>query len=111
MNFQGFTTAPAQLTTGAVTYYTSSSVRSRIDKVTLTNPTGTDRNATIYKVQSGGSASDTTTVVYQKTVLAGQTVEVTELEGHWLENDGFIQALASAGSAISLMISGIKTPK
>src|SRR3990167_3266036 len=111
MNFIGFSIDPVQIAASATTYYTSTNCRTRLDKVTLTNPTVTNRIVTVYKIVSGGSASNTTTAAYQKTVLAGQSVDVTELEGHWLEDAGFVQALADSATAVTLMISGIKTPK
>jgi hypothetical protein len=101
----------AQIAAAATTYYTSDNCRTRIDKATLTNPTAVNRLVTIYKIVSGGAAGDATTISYQKTVLAGQTVDVFELEGHWLENGDFIQALCDSANKVTLMMSGIKTPK
>lgn len=112
MNIVGFPlTQGALLTNSAVTYYTSTNIRTRLDKVTIANPTGSNRTVTMYKIGSGGSASAATTISYQKSVLAGQTIDVTELEGHWLGPGDFVQALADAGSDVSLMMSGIQTPQ
>jgi hypothetical protein len=101
--------APAQLTTSAATYYTATSVRMVLKKLTATNTTGTSRLVTIYLVVSGGSASATNTIIYQRTVLAGQTVEFYEAENHVLESGDFLQALADAATAVSFMGAGIET--
>lgn len=110
MNIIGFEIDGIRIAATATTYYTSTNSKSRLDKVTLTNPTTTDRLVTIYKLRSGGTAGDDNTISYQKTVLAGQTVDVTELEGHWLGKDGFVQALCDSATKVALMISGIRTP-
>lgn len=111
MNIIGFSIDPVRIAAAATTYYTSSNCKTRLDKVTLANPTVTARLVTIYKLASGGTAGDINTISYQKTVLAGQTIDVVELEGHWLEADAFIQALCDSADKVALAISGIKTPK
>lgn len=101
---------PAQITASAATYYTSTACRTRVDAVTLSNPTGTNRLVTLYLIESGGAAGNPTTITYQKTVLAGQTVRAWEIEGHWLNSGDFVQAICDAATAVSMFMSGIKTP-
>lgn len=95
-----------QLTAAAVTYYTATSVRCKNLWLTLTNTTATAYLATVYLIKSGGSASDSNTITYQRTVLPGQTVVLYECCGHVLDNGDFIQALCNSASKLTFMGSG-----
>ena len=99
----------SQLTTGALTYYTAlSKITTRITKLTVTNTTATARTVTIYLVPNLMAAGDSSTITSVKTIGPNQSVDITEAEGHVLMTGDFIQALASAASAITLMASGLE---
>lgn len=100
--------APQQLTNAAVTYYTSSSLTTRIDKFSVTNTTGGAVTITIYIVPSGGSASASNTITYQRSVNAGQTWNCPDVVGQVMKSGDFIQALASAGASLTVMASGVQ---
>lgn len=98
--------APQQLTASAATYYTSTGVRTRVDKLSISNPTGTARDVTIYLVPSGGSAGDSTTITKTKTVASLETWNCPDMVGQILEAGGTIQALASAVTALTISAAG-----
>lgn len=101
--------APALLTASAATYYTApTGVRARNLWLTVNNPTATAYTATVYIVPSGGSASATNTISYQKTILPGRTEIFYELYGHVLDPADFIQALASTNGVINMQLSGVE---
>lgn len=99
----------SQLTASAVTYYTApTSTRTQIQAMTLTNTTAGAITATVYLVPSGGSASDSNTVLSAKSIAADESYKVIEAIGQWLEAGATIQALAGSATSISLVASGIE---
>lgn len=109
--FRGFTIDSVQLTNANVIYYTATNCRARIDKVTLTNVTGVNRLCGLYKVPVGGTAGTTNINTQNKTVIAGQSADVVELEGHWLNPGDFIAAVCDANTAVNLQISVVEFPQ
>ena len=97
-----------QLTASTATYYTAGTNRTRIDKMTICNTTGTARTFDLHIVPSGGAASASNQVIDAKSVGAGETYLCPEVVGHWLEPGDTIQAVASAASALSIVASGIE---
>jgi hypothetical protein len=97
---------PQQVTNSTATYYTATGVKTRIHKITVTNPTATARDITIYVVPSGGSAGDSTTIVKTRTVLPLETWDCWALSGHIIPSGGTLQAVASASTALTLYASG-----
>ena len=98
----------SQLGTGVATFYTApANTRTRILLVTVTNTTGTAQTVTLHLVAPGGSASASNMVTSARNVAAGQSVVLYEA-AHNLESAGSIQALASAGTALTLMASGVE---
>lgn len=101
----------SQLTTGAVAYYTAQNVagvKSLIKKATVCNTTASAATVTVYLVPSGGSPAAANTIVSARPVAAGQTLELYEVENQVLEAGDTLQALASAGTAITLAVSGVE---
>lgn len=86
------------------TVYTAA-VRTIIDRCTGYGVGVAD--LTIKLVPSGGSAS-AANVVEKKTFAIGDSYSFPAIVGHVLEPGDFISALASAGSAVNLRISGRK---
>lgn len=98
----------SQLTTSAATYYTSTNCKTRIDAMALTNTTGGAITATVHLIPSGGSASASNTILSAQSIAAGATLIVPGAIGQWLEAGGFIQALASGATSISIVASGVQ---
>lgn len=88
------------------TQYTATNVKTIIDKFTATNVSASAATLTIRLVPSGGSASASNAIVYQKSVASGATETFPEIVGHILESGGFISTLASAASALVIRSSG-----
>ena len=97
-----------QLSGAAATYYTATNVTTRIDKMTLTNTTGGAITATVYKIKSGGSATAANTIISAKSLAAGETYNCPEMIGQVLSSLDFIQALASAGTSITISVGGVE---
>lgn len=97
----------AYLTNADVTLYTApASVRTILDKVTITNVTAGAVTATIRVVASGGTAGASNTIVYTKSLAAGETYTCPEAVGQTLNAGDFVSALASANTSIVIRISG-----
>lgn len=106
----GFPSASLQLATtpGDVLYTCpAGTTRAIITKLIFLNTTATARTVTVHVVRSGGSIADNNQVVSAMTVpvetVAPQGVECYGVEGIVLNPGDFIQAFASAGSAITPM--------
>lgn len=93
----------ATLTGSASTIYTSTG-NTAVTTIYLCNYSGTDRTATIYLVQSGGSAGNTN-IVYQAIPIAAGDTYIIDTERLVLANGDTIQALASATSSITMTVS------
>lgn len=100
----------SQLTTSAATYYTApAATTTTISACTLTNTTGTAQTATLHLVPPAGSAADSNCILFEYTIAAGASYNVPGAIGQTLPAGGTIQALASAGSAITIVASGYET--
>jgi hypothetical protein len=97
---------PLQLATGATTQYTATNVKAIIDKATVTNTDTVNRSFNVHIVTSGGSANNANLVIDTKTVVPNETYLCPELVGQVLDSGDFISTTASAGSALTLRISG-----
>jgi hypothetical protein len=101
--------AGSQLTTSAATYYTTPALTTAIiRKLTFVNTTGGAVTVTAHLIASGGSAGATNTIASAKSLAAGEAWSCSDAEGQVLEAAGFIQALASANTSITIIGSGIE---
>jgi|SRR5579863_288902 len=101
--------APVQLTAAPVQYYTSSSIRTRIDKATFTNTDiANAHTVTIYIVPHGVAASAENAITTQRSIAATETWNGTDLVGHILPALSSIWAAASAGNTVTMAISGVQ---
>jgi hypothetical protein len=101
--------AGSQLTTSAATYYTAPALTTTvIRKLIFVNTTGGAVTVTAHLIPSGGSASASNTIASAKSLAAGEAWSCSDAEGQVLEAAGFIQALASAGTSITVIASGIE---
>ena len=91
------------------TQYTSTSCRTIVTSLAVANPSGTAYTVTVHIIKSGGSASASNTLIYQRTILPGQTVELLDKNKH-MEDADFIQAFASTASVVTLHGSGYQVP-
>jgi len=98
--------ASQQLTGSNATYYTSTNIRTIIDKFTLCNTTAGAITATIDIVDSGGTAGVTERLISARSIAAGETYICPEVVGHILNSGDTIQGLASAATSITIRASG-----
>ena len=87
-------------------YTAGSGVRTIVDKFTGTNVTAVAALLTIKIIASGGTASADETIVYQKSLAAGETYTFPEVVGQVLNAGDFISTLAGTASAIVIRLSG-----
>lgn len=87
------------------TQYTSGSVKTIIDKFTVTNTTGGAVTFAANLVNSGGAAG-AANLLLSRTILAGQTYTCPELVGHVMESGDFISTLAGAAASLTIRASG-----
>jgi hypothetical protein len=105
----------SQLTASVATYYTApdrtpttEKTRTYIRKLTLTNTSAAEKTVTIYLVPADGAALDANMLVKDRSIAAGQTITVSEANGHILEPGASIQAVASAATAVTIIASGVE---
>jgi len=101
-----FSPSTSQLTTSASTIYTATGLRAQVLAATVTNTSGGAVSVTIYLVPNGQSAGDANTLVKARSLNAGESYKVIELVGQAMNAGDTIQALASANTAISMMVGG-----
>lgn len=85
--------------------YTSTNVKTIIDKFTVTNTTGGNVTFAVNLVPLAGAAS-ASNLILSRTILAGQTYTCPELVGQVLEAGGFISTLAGAVTSLTIRASG-----
>lgn len=98
--------APKQAENSQTTQYTSTGVKTIIDKFTVTNTTGTAATIGINLVSSGDSAADSNLVLDAKSVPAGGTYACPEIVGHILDSGDFISTIAGTATALTIRASG-----
>jgi hypothetical protein len=87
------------------TQYTSTGVKTLIDKFTATNTTGGNVTFAVNLVASGGAAGSAN-LMFSRTILPGQCYTCPELVGHVLEAGDFISSIAGAAASITIRASG-----
>lgn len=97
---------PLQVSNAETTQYTSTGVRTIIDKFTGTNTTAGAVTLTVKLVASGGAAGAGNTIVSAKSLAAGECYTFPEIVGHVMEPGDFISTLAGASTSITCRASG-----
>lgn len=82
------------------------SVKTMIDKVTVTNTTGAAVTFSCNLVPSGGVVDDANAIIKDKAVAADETYVCPELVGHVLEAGDAISMIASAAASLTIRASG-----
>lgn len=99
--------SPQLVLNSTQTYYTSTNIRTRIDKVTVTNTTGSADTITLYLVVQDGTAGASNTITSAKSIAAGETWNCPDLIGQILQSGGTIQAKAGTSStALTFSVAG-----
>lgn len=88
------------------TQYTSSNVRTIVDKFTATNVTGSAATIVVNIVPSAGTASASNVVLQTKTLAAGECYVCPEVVGQVMNVGDFISTIAGTASAVVIRISG-----
>ena len=88
------------------TQYTSTGVRTIIDKFTATNYSAGPVTLSVNLVTSGDTAGNQNLIVKTKTLQAGETYLFPELVNQNLNDGDFISTIASAATSINIRSSG-----
>lgn len=88
------------------TQYTATNCKTVIDKFTATNTSAGNLTLSVNLVSSGGSAGVDNLIVDSRTIAPDETYTFPELVGQVLEPGGFISAIASAATALTIRASG-----
>ena len=86
--------------------YTSTGVKTIIDKFTATNTSGAAVTFSVNLVAGGGTAGNANLVLKEYSIAAGACYLCPELVGQTLEPSGFISTLAGAANAITISACG-----
>ncbi len=95
------------LTTSIATYWTSTNIKSRIDKCTLANITAGAITCDVHRVPSGGTADTSNKLIDGRSLAAHETYLCPEIVGRVLEAGDTLQAKASAISSVNIMAEGV----
>ncbi len=87
------------------TQYTSSAVKTIVDKFTVTNSSGSAATFALNLVPSGGAAG-TGNLLISRTIQPAETYLCPEVVGHILDAGDFISTLAGTASALAIAGSG-----
>jgi hypothetical protein len=87
------------------TQYTSSAVKTIVDKFTVTNATGSAATFALNLVPSGGAAG-TSNLLISRTIQPAETYLCPEVVGHILDAGDFLSTLAGTATALSIQASG-----
>ena len=98
--------APAQLTGSAVTYYTSTNILTRIDKLTFCNQDTGAHQVTVYLVPNGGTAGPTNLITKAYSIGAGATWSDPNSIGQMLGQGGTLQMFADTAADVTVFGSG-----
>lgn len=88
------------------TQYTSTGLKTIIDKFTVTNTTGGNVAFAINLVASGDAAGADNLVLDDKVIAPGETYLCPEVIGQVLESGDFISTLAGAATSLTICASG-----
>lgn len=88
------------------TQYTVSSVKTIIDKFTITNTSSSNVIFNCNLVINDGSVSNSNNILNDRVILPDETYTCPELVGHSLESGSFISTLASASNSLTIRASG-----
>jgi hypothetical protein len=88
------------------TQYTSTNVKTIIDKFTATNYSASAATISVNLVTLGGAAGDSNLIVKAKTLAPSETYTFPEIVGAALAPGGFISTIAGTATAINIRASG-----
>jgi VCBS repeat-containing protein len=92
--------------TNTTEYTAPSSAKTIIDKFTVTNTDSSARTVSIHIVASGGSVGDQYLIVKDKSLTAGESATVSEMQNQILNTGDFISVVASVASKVVIRVSG-----
>lgn len=103
--------AGSQVAATATTYYTCpANTKCVISAISFCNTTANAITVTLYLVASGGSASASNTITSARTLGPGETWSCPDVVNQVIEASGFIQALASSATSVTIIGSGVEFP-
>lgn len=88
------------------TQYTSSGVKTIIDKFTATNYSGSAATISVNLVTTAGTAGNENLITKTKTLQPSEVYTFPELVGQVLNDGDFISTLAGTATAINIRASG-----
>lgn len=98
---------PTFLQTTAATLYTAT-VPTRIDKLTITNTSGSSATATVYIGDGTSSLGPVNLITVEHSVASKATFNSPDVVGHVLPAGYVIQALSGTAGVLSIMASGVQ---
>ncbi len=98
--------AAKQAEAAQTTQYTSTGLKTIIDKFTATNTSGSAATLSVNIVTSAGSAGDSNLITKTKSLAASEVYTFPEIVGQCLEAGDFISTIASAATSITIRSNG-----
>lgn len=97
---------PRQIPNSVTTIYTSTNVKTIIDRCVICNTTGTAATLELYLVESGGTAGTSNQAIKTRSIAAGETYLCPEVAGQILSDGGTLQTNSGTNNALSIILSG-----
>lgn len=99
---------PKQLEIAQTDQYVAQNCKTRIDKFTLTNTSGSNVIVTVNLLAPTTVAGANNSILFQRAIAPKECYTCPELVSHVLEPNGKISTLASAASSITINVSGVE---
>lgn len=97
--------ATGQLPAASAALYTATSVRAQIVAASIANPTASTRTYTIWIVPSAAAAVDANILYKALSILAGETLFLDKLIGHFLNPGDAIHGMSDAATSVTYHLS------
>lgn len=97
---------PKQAENVQTTQYTSTGLKTIVDKFTATNTSGASATLSVNLVTVGDTSGNQNLIVKTVSIAPSETYAFPELIGQVLESGGFISTIASAATSITISASG-----
>lgn len=104
-----FSPSATQLTTSATTIYSAATgIRAQVLAANVLNTSAAPVTVTVHLVPTGQTVGDANMIVKARSLNIGESYKVIELVGQAMNAGDTIQALASANTAVSMMVGGVE---
>lgn len=100
-------TSAQYLTSTTAPYYTSASIKTRIDKATLSNQDTSNHTVSAYLTPSGQNVSSASLIIPRRSIAAGTVYHCPELVGHVMAPGDALSLVCDANTVVVFAAAGV----